>query len=146
MSTVNIYQSSTTQSSTLVNCSAQLKTSQQIVFIDSHVEDYQTLANGVLPGIKIVILEPNQDGVQQITDFINKYPDISSLHIVSHGSPGYIQLGNSQLDIDTINNNYVQKLENWSVTNLLLYSCSVAAGNAGTEFLERLREITGANI
>ncbi len=147
MSQVHIYQSvSTKKSIKLIDISSQLESVQQIVFIDSNVEDYQGLANGVLPGTKVVILRPTSDGFQQITRVIKKYPQISSIHIVSHGTPGCLYLGNSQLNINSINNDYCQELESWSVTNLLLYGCNVAAGNAGKEFLARLREITGANI
>ncbi len=60
--------------------------------------------------------------------------------------PGCLYLGNSQLSINTINNDYAQELENWSVTNILLYGCNVAAGDAGAEFLEKLHQLTGANI
>ncbi|MGD1808147.1 DUF4347 domain-containing protein, partial [Dapis sp. BLCC M126] len=147
MSKINIYQSVSTKKSTnLIDISSQLESPQKIVFIDSNLEDYQGLANGVLPGTKVVILRPTSDGVQQITRVLKKYPYISSIHIVSHGTPGCLYLGNSQLNINSINNDYCQELEAWSVTDLLLYSCSVAAGNAGKDFLARLREITGANI
>ncbi|MEB3343705.1 DUF4347 domain-containing protein, partial [Okeania sp.] len=146
MSQVNFYQSLSTQNSIqFANVYSQLECPQQIVFIDSNVDDYQSLANGVLPKTKVVILDRFLDGVQQITRIIKKYRDISSIHIVSHGAPGCLYLGNSQLNIKNIND-YWQELETWPVTNLLLYGCSVAAGDAGTEFLAQLQKITGANI
>jgi hypothetical protein len=129
-----------------VGISREIESPQQIVFIDSNVEDYESLANGVLPGIKVVILDSSSDGFGQVTRVIQKYPQISSIHIVSHGGPGYLCLGNSQLDINSINNNYTQELEAWSVSNLLLYGCNVAAGDSGAEFIEKLRQLTGANI
>ncbi|WP_143437571.1 DUF4347 domain-containing protein, partial [Hydrocoleum sp. CS-953] len=147
MSQVNIYQSvSTKKSIQSIDISSQLESPQQIVFIDSNIEDYQSLANGVLPGTKVVILRPTADGVQQITKVLKKYPYIPSIHIVSHGTPGCLYLGNSQLNINSINNDYCQELEAWSVTNLFLYGCNIASGNAGKGFLAQLREITGANI
>ncbi|NEQ41240.1 MAG: DUF4347 domain-containing protein, partial [Okeania sp. SIO3I5] len=147
MSQLNICQPvSTKKSIQFVNFSSQLESPEQIVFIDSNVEDYQSLANGVLPKTKVVILDPTSDGIQDITQVITKYPHISSIHIVSHGAPGCLHLGNSQLNINSINNDYSQELESWSVTNLLLYGCSVAADNIGEEFLLRLREVTGANV
>ena len=123
--------------------SHDIESPQEIVFIDSNVEDYESLANGVLPGIKVVILDSSSDGFGQITRVIQKYPQISSIHIVSHGAPGCLYLGNSLLNINNIDNYYSQKLEGWSVTNLFLYGCSVAAGDTGVKLLERIREITG---
>ncbi|NEP81962.1 MAG: DUF4347 domain-containing protein [Okeania sp. SIO3B3] len=147
MSTINIYQSlSTKKSIEFFDFSTEAKTEQQVVFIDSHVEDYQGLATGVLSGIKVVILHQYDNGIEQITKVIKKYPQISSIHIVSHGSPGCLELGNSQLNIESINNSYAEELETWSVTNILLYGCSVAASDVGREFLEKLHQLTGANI
>ena len=73
-----------------VGISREIESPQQIVFIDSNVEDYESLANGVLPGIKVVILDSSSDGFGQVTRVIQKYPQISSIHIVSHGGPGYL--------------------------------------------------------
>ena len=41
--------------------------SKSIVFIDPALEDYQSLAGGVLPGAEIIILDKNGNGVEQIT-------------------------------------------------------------------------------
>ncbi|MGK7919941.1 MAG: DUF4347 domain-containing protein, partial [Trichodesmium sp.] len=119
---------------------------KEIVFIDSHVDNYQELATEVSSGTKVFIIEPNDDGIQQITKVINKYSQISSIHIISHGSPGCLYLGNSQLNIHNINNNYSAALKTWSVTNIFLYGCNLASGDAGAEFLEKLHKLTGANI
>ncbi|MDE5099709.1 MAG: DUF4347 domain-containing protein, partial [Trichodesmium sp. St16_bin4-tuft] len=117
-----------------------------IVFIDSQIEDYESLVNGALSGVKVVILNSIEDGVEQITKVIGKYLHLSSVHIVSHGRPGCLFLGNGQLSLDNINNSYTSDLEGWSVSNLLLYGCNVAAGDGGREFLETLHGLTGANI
>ncbi|NES06369.1 MAG: DUF4347 domain-containing protein [Okeania sp. SIO2F4] len=119
---------------------------KEIVFIDSHVDNYQDFVTEVSSGTKVFIIEPNDDGIQQITKVINKYSQISSIHIISHGSPGCLYLGNSQLNINNINNNYSAALKTWSVTNILLYGCNLASGDAGAEFLEKLHKLTGANI
>ncbi|MGK7901939.1 MAG: DUF4347 domain-containing protein, partial [Hormoscilla sp.] len=38
-----------------------------LVVIDPRVEEYQMLATGVRPGVKVLILDDNSDGVEQIT-------------------------------------------------------------------------------
>ena len=117
-----------------------------LVFIDSQIEDYESLVDGVLPGVKVVVLNSTEDGVEQITRVIGRYFYISSVHIVSHGRPGCLYLGNGQLNVDHINDNYISDLQGWSVSNLLLYGCNVAAGDGGREFLEKLPRVTGANV
>ena len=129
-------------------------TTSQIVFIDSKVADYQILAAGVVSNTEVVIIEPNQDGIKQITAVLRQKP-FSTVHIVSHGSPGCLYLGNSQLSLDTINK-YARKLKSWFAPSphlpispsphLLLYGCNVAAGDAGAELIAKLRKITDAEI
>lgn len=83
--------------------------SQQIVFIDSQVEDYQFLATGILPGIEIIILDSRRDGIEQITAVLSTKHNLNSVHIVSHGSPGCLYLGNKNLNLSTLNK-YAEKL------------------------------------
>jgi Ca2+-binding RTX toxin-like protein len=120
-----------------------------IVFIDSAVDDYQTLVKGVIVGAEIIVLDPTLDGVAQITEALIGRTDVAAIHIVSHGSPGCLYLGNTQLSLDTLEC-YASQLQTWAThltsSSLLLYGCNVAAGDAGEEFLERLHQLTGANI
>ncbi|NEO37855.1 MAG: DUF4347 domain-containing protein [Moorea sp. SIOASIH] len=133
------------------------KTSSTIVFIDSGVDDYQSLVNGTVPEAEVIVLDSTQDGVEEITKALQRRTDITTIHIVSHGSPGCLYLGNSQLNLDTLNH-YGGQLKTWiastSLTQegkftsipILLYGCNVAAGDAGIEFVEKLHYLTGAEI
>ncbi|MEW6494201.1 MAG: DUF4347 domain-containing protein [Cyanobacteriota bacterium] len=125
------------------------KTSSTIVFIDSAVDDYQSLVNGVIPEAEVIVLDSTHDGVVQITEVLQGRNDIAAIHIVSHGSPGCLYLGNTQLNFDTLER-YASQLQVWatSLTSspILLYGCNVAAGDAGTEFVQRLHQLTGADI
>lgn len=119
-----------------------------LVVIDPGLPDYQTLAAGVLPGAQILILNSYQDGVEQITTTLNHLPPVQTLHIVSHGKPGCLYLGKSQLNLDTLAH-YAPVLQNWFAhpeSQLFLYGCHVAAGDAGSEFIDRLQQLTGVAI
>lgn len=120
--------------------------SRQIVFIDSQVEDYQHLAAGVLPGTEVIILDLQIDGIEKITEILEKFTNISNVHIIAHGSPGSLQLGSSYLSLDTLAQ-YTSQLQTWCKPNtLLLYGCNVAAGDAGAEFIAKLHQLTGTEI
>ena len=121
------------------------QTATTIVFIDSSVSDYQTLQTGVVEGVETVILSRNQDGIEQISQILQQHPHITTIHILSHGAPGCLYLGNSQLNLTNIHN-YTQQLQHWQRQNILLYGCNVAAGDAGEEFIRKLHEITNATI
>ena len=68
-----------------------------------------------------------------------------TVHIISYGGPGCLYLGNSQLSLDTLKH-YAPQLQQWDIDYLLLYGCHVAAGDAGEEFVSKLRGLTGADI
>ncbi|MFM6341509.1 MAG: DUF4347 domain-containing protein, partial [Dolichospermum sp.] len=120
------------------------QTQTTVVFIDSSLSDYQTLQAGVVEGVETVIVTPNQDGIEQITAFLQQHPHLTTIHILSHGAPGCLYLGNSQLNLNNIHN-YQQQLQQWP-QNILLYGCNVAAGDAGAEFIHKLHQITNATI
>ncbi|MEH2461293.1 DUF4347 domain-containing protein [Nostoc sp.] len=122
----------------------------QLVFIDSQVENYQSLVAGVLPNTTVVVLDPNRDGIEQISQVLASHQEVNSLHIVSHGAPGRVYLGNSQLSHEMLNR-YAWQLMGWANTlsadaQLLLYGCEVAQTEQGMAFVHRLSELTGAVV
>ncbi|MBD2435604.1 DUF4347 domain-containing protein [Nostoc sp. FACHB-110] len=121
-----------------------------IVFIDSQIPDYQSLVDGLDADSQLIILDPNQDGVAQITAALQA-GNFDSVHIVSHGTPGNLQLGTAQLNVQTITTTYSSLLQQWSNhltpgADILLYGCNVAQGESGQSFVQQLHEITGADI
>ncbi len=134
--------------------SMSLNSSKTLVFIDANVDDSEYLAQGVKPGIEVHVLDAHRDGIEQITAHLFTRPHIETIHIVSHGSPGCLYLGKSQLSLDTLKHyaNLLQSWfapltpQNWGKPSLLLYGCNVAAGDAGEEFIEKLHQLTGSNI
>ncbi len=135
---------STTQFINSSILSRDIKMYSKIIFIDAQVEDSQSLIAGVTPGSIVVVLDATQDGIEQITQCLTRH-QIREVHIVSHGAPGCLFLGNRQLSLDTLNQ-YTAQLRRWSADSILLYGCNVAAGDAGAEFVEKLHQITRAEI
>jgi VCBS repeat-containing protein len=118
---------------------------QHLVIIDSQVEDYHRLVHGVIPGSLIIVVDNNTDGIEQITETLKAPYHFNTLHIVSHGYPGGLILGNSQLSLNTLNK-YSDQIQQWNIPTILLYGCQVAAGDAGNELIEKLHDLTDANI
>jgi Tol biopolymer transport system component len=126
---------------------------KSLVLIDETVENYQQLIAGVQAGIKAILLDSHQDGVAQITGILNNnYKKIAGLHIVSHGSAGTLQLGNTVLDIHALQNPQIQTaLKQWKTalapgSEILLYGCEIAADILGKTFVNQLSRLTGTNI
>ena len=70
----------------------------EIVFIDSKVQDRETLLAGINPNAEVIVLDATRDGVDQIADALRGRSDVDAIHIISHGSDGQVQLGNAVLE------------------------------------------------
>jgi Ca2+-binding RTX toxin-like protein len=121
--------------------------SVSIVFIDSGVEHIESLIDGVVKDAQVVVLDKSRDGVKQISEQLATRDNIGTVHIISHGAPGCLYLGNSQLSLDTLEQ-YAPQLQKCftNANSLYLYGCNVAAGDAGAEFIQKLHQLTGAEI
>ena len=127
-----------------------LTPNQQIIFVDSSIQNYQSLIKGIDTNAKIVILDRNRSGIEQITQALASESDIQAVHILSHGSEGSLKLGSDILNGNDIED-FNTQLKQWGNTltengDILLYGCDVAAGDTGKNFVKRLSEITGADI
>ena len=134
-----------------------------VLFVDTGVGDYQFLISEVKPSIEIFTLNSSQGGVAQISEKLEAlfrrplYNNFDlEIHILSHGSPGCLYIGNSELSLSNLES-YIDEVRNWFTpcshlsnrpysSALYLYGCNVAAGDAGEEFLAKLNHATGANI
>ena len=129
-----------------------LKLYKTLILIDPAVEDYQTLLANILPETKAIVLDANRDGVEQITELLQESLCLETIHLVSHGSPGCLYVGNAQLSLNTLER-YTSQLQSWSSAlssggqgGIFLYGCNVAAGKQGTVFVERLQQLVGVPI
>ncbi|NJK38980.1 MAG: DUF4347 domain-containing protein [Oscillatoriales cyanobacterium SM2_3_0] len=112
-----------------------------LVAIAPDIQDPELLLSGVETGVPAIILDNNHNAVEQITEALTQ-SSASSLHIVCHGAPGTLKLGKTTLTSANIGQ-YTHLLQEWGVTNILLWACEVAQN---PEFLTTLHQLTGANI
>ena len=128
-----------------------------VAFVDGAVGVFQrhgeakraTLISGIQAD-HIVTLDPNQDGVEQISDYLAQYNGIQSLSIFSHGSEGAIQLGNTMLDSSSLEQ-YSDELGEWGRSlstngDIAFFGCNVGGGATGQAFVNGLHRVTGADI
>jgi hypothetical protein len=122
-----------------------------LVVIDPSLQEHQAIASEALPGAKILLLDPQQDGVQQITKTLQQHPQLTHVHIFSHCSCESISLGKAHLNLDTLEY-YAWDLQTWFPAHAFispsvqLHGCTVAIQEAKAEFIERLHQLTGASI
>ena len=123
---------------------------KEIVFIDGAIDNQQSLLADISPEIEVVQLDKQQNGIEQISDFLALHENVSAIHIFSHGSVGNIELGTTNLNSETLSQ-YQTQLQGWAKAltteaDILLYGCNVAAGEDGQAFVQQFAGLTGADI
>ena len=121
-----------------------------LVIIDSRVDNYPLLVAALSADTDYFIVNPDSDGLRQIANVLEDYSGLSSISIISHGSPGSITIGQSVLDTASLSS-YTAELSLLGTAlqekgDLLLYGCDVGSGREGREFVEILSELTGADV
>ncbi|MBI1391026.1 MAG: DUF4347 domain-containing protein, partial [bacterium] len=125
-----------------------------VVFIDPGVQDAQSLADGVLPGYEVVLLDARHDPLVQMTEALEHIsggePVIESVHVISHGAPGALVFSAAVIDSQHAERN-AEMLRSWRSmitpdASLALYGCNVARNPAGFELIDRLDDLTGMNV
>ncbi|KAM3107674.1 PA14 domain-containing protein [Phormidesmis sp. 146-33] len=121
-----------------------------LMVIDVTVPNAQTLAAGALPSQEVILLDPLQNGLAQISQLLSDRHNIASLHIVSHGSIGSLQLGSETINLASLKAHSSQ-LNRWADAltpdaDILLYGCEVAQGESGSHFVQTLSQLTGADV
>ena len=124
-----------------------------LVFIDESVADNQRLIDGIwsqLPNALVFELDADQNGIEAITAILSERSDVRSVHIVSHGQAGEVQLGNTTLSQETLND-YDDQLKLWrnSLTadaDLFFYGCDLAADDQGERLVDEIAQLTEADV
>jgi Ca2+-binding RTX toxin-like protein len=124
--------------------------SATLVVVDSTVKDYQGLVDSVSPDTEVIVLNPAQNGLEQITAALAHHRNLRSLHILSHGETGSLRLGNGWVTAEVLER-YAHQLQTWvkaiaTDATILLYGCRVAADAVGQAFVQRFSQLTGVAI
>jgi len=122
----------------------------RLLFIDYRVADYQALAARLSAQAQVFIVDGASDGLAQIVARLQGYTGLDAIDIISHGSPGALYLGATELVGSNLDAYAAQlSLIGGALSDsgdILLYGCSVAQGDAGLRFIDSLARRTGADI
>ncbi|MBQ0785179.1 MAG: DUF4347 domain-containing protein, partial [Amphritea sp.] len=126
---------------------------REIIFVDTQVPDYLNLISQI--DVKdsstiIVTLNSSANGIDSIGNVLESYQNIDAIHLISHGSDGSLQLGDTTLNSESLDT-YSEKLLGWrdylnDDADILIYGCNLAVSESGVNFVNQLAELTGADI
>jgi uncharacterized delta-60 repeat protein len=121
-----------------------------ITFVDARVPNLEFFLQNLPAGAELAMLDPSRDGLAQMAEALAGRQGLSAVHIVSHGSPGALYLGNTFLDSAGLDSRSAELAALGrslsSDGDILLYGCSVAEGAAGQAFVSKLAGLTGADV
>lgn len=120
--------------------------SKEIAFVDTSVDDYQTLVDGIGDNVEIYLIS----SLDEITTILQTETDVDAIHILSHGSTGEITVGSDVLNETTLSNydTLVQAIKDAMSEDgdVLLYGCNVATDGEGEAFITQLATLTEADV
>jgi trimeric autotransporter adhesin len=128
----------------------------EFVFIDPRVADSDRLLADLQAqrtagrALDIVMLDPQRDGIGQISEALVGQHDISAIHILSDGADGKVSLGAGALDAQSVSQSAVL-IRGWGSAltadaDVLIYGCDVAATGQGRALVESIAALTGADV
>jgi large repetitive protein len=134
---------------TMVPLSAAATT--DIIFIDTSITDYQTLAAEWSGKGTIVLIDSQSDGIDQIRTALAGKSDIGAIHIVSHGDEGVFWLGTTRIDQAAVAGELASSFAAIGAKlsaggDILIYGCDVGAGTAGQGLIDLIAVTSGADV
>lgn len=119
---------------------------RDLLLIDHQVDRLSLLAEDAAGRADIHVLGPDDDALAIATRLLASRDDVA-LHLVGHGAPGAILLGNAQLDREVVLARDAL-LDGWRgvVSEIVLYGCETGQGDRGQGFVSTLVRATGADV
>lgn len=121
-----------------------------VYFVNSDLADLATLLAGVPEGAEVVMLDPAQDGLNQMLAALEGRSGLDAIHIIGHGASGLIDLGSTSVTSQTLTERAADIASLGSVLSstgdILLYGCEVGEGVLGAAFVQQLADLTGADV
>ena len=79
--------------------SEEASATHELVFLDTTTPNHQLLTDDLLAQrndgrqIELIVLDPDRDGIKQISETLRNYNDLDAVHIVSHATEGSVKVG-----------------------------------------------------
>jgi hypothetical protein len=124
---------------------------REIAFVDSSVDNVQSLIAGLDRSVEVVIIDAASDGVEQIGRALEGRSDVDAIHVFAHGEQGRLFLGTAVLDAASMQGEHLDELTAVrdvlaETGDILIYGCDFTGGEDGLQAAILLGSITGADI
>jgi VCBS repeat-containing protein len=128
----------------------------EVVFIDEAAQNFEQLVADLQAqrdagrAVDFFVLDSQQDGIDQISETLQRYSNLDAIHFVSHGTTGAVKLGATWLRIGSLDG-YAGTIAGWGSAfgtdgDLLIYGCDLAADSRGQMLVDSIAALTGADV
>jgi hypothetical protein len=134
--------------------SSALSPPREVIFIDSRVQDQAALLGSMAPPAgamrQVFVIDPQEDGLAQVTAVLGRFRDVAAVHLITHGSSGRLELGAGVVDRAALDARSGE-VAGWHRSlapgaDILVYGCEVSAGDEGESWVGTLSGLTGADV
>jgi hypothetical protein len=138
------------QGAPLMTANRMSALADQLFVVDGALPDLDVLLAAAGPGRRVLVLDLAEDGVLQLARAVSQDSGLKAIHILSHGGPGLLRLGNAELNAAALPE-YADALATIAramaeTGDVLLYGCDVANGSQGQAFIEALAEVLRVDV
>lgn len=128
----------------------QHQQSNHLLVVDVAIEAPEPLIQGAVSQAQVLKLTGERHPLCEISDYLEQHQTIDAVHLLAHGKPGAIQLGQTWLTQQNLDR-WGHQLRQWSQflrpqASVILYGCRTAAGALGQEFLNHLHQLLGVTV
>ncbi len=144
----------------------------QIVFVDQQITDYSLFVDEmaddialaeedeldastvdgdfVVGDVRIIVLENDRSGLDQITEILASEKDLDAVHIVSHGVEGHLRIGDEWVSEESVDQS-ADQIASWKSAlsedaDILIYGCDLTATESGQRLVHTIGQLTGADV
>ncbi|NMG60812.1 DUF4347 domain-containing protein, partial [Geitlerinema sp. P-1104] len=123
--------------------------SSHLLVLDPAIQAPEQLIQGTVGETQVLRLTGDRHAIEQISDYLEQH-QINTVHLLAHGQPGGVQLGQTWLTGQNLDR-WGHQLRQWSQflrpqASVILYGCRTAAGTLGQEFLSNLHRLLGLTV
>ncbi|MFD1981429.1 DUF4347 domain-containing protein [Mesorhizobium newzealandense] len=122
----------------------------EILFVDPTVSDLQTVLGNVRPEVQAIVLDGRRPAAQQIAAALAGHAGLDAVHVIAHGAPGRVSFAAGVWSVETLDDDEVDLAGIGRALgadgDLVLWSCHVGAGTAGSRFVDALSRVAGAPV
>jgi hypothetical protein len=122
---------------------------REIAFIDPGVDDLQTLLKGIRPDVEPILLTVDEPAPRQMARAVRGREGLEAIHVIAHGRPGEVSFSAGALSLDSMDQYKAELAEvgrGLRAGGLQLWTCETGLGEQGTDFVDGLARVTGAEV